>query len=141
MGQFTNLKSPIFLALDVDDEGHALELAEQVSDYVGGFKVGPRLTYKYGARIVKQLSQIAPVFVDNKYHDIPNTVLSAIKATFEAGATFTTVHSSNGPEALKQIKKLQDELAQIRPFKILCRRYRHDCHCNSTLIIHCSITR
>lgn len=112
------LASPIFVALDVDDDAKALDLAVKLRPFVGGFKVGPRLTYKYGSTFVKKLSQIGLVFVDNKYHDIPNTVLTALRATFESGATFTTVHASNGPHALKEMAKLEAELNRERPFRI-----------------------
>ena len=59
------------------------------------------------------------VFVDNKYHDIPSTVLAAVRATFESGASFATVHAGNGREALGELAKLEKELSAERPFKIL----------------------
>lgn len=119
MGQVPTLKNPIFVALDIDNDQQALQLAKNISGFVGGFKVGPRLTFKYGAKFVRELSEIGPVFVDNKYHDIPSTVLSALRTTHESGATFATVHASNGPEALKDIAKLEFELNKIRSFKVL----------------------
>lgn len=113
-------KSPIFVALDVDDESSALSLATKLQDYVGGFKVGPRLTYKYGARLIKKLARFGPVFVDNKYHDIPSTVVAALKVTYESGASFATVHASNGGDALKEFAELEATFNRQRPFKILC---------------------
>ncbi len=114
------LKNPIFVALDLDDEASALSLAAQIKDYVGGFKVGPRLTYKYGAQLIKKMAQFGPVFVDNKYHDIPSTVLAGLKSTFESGATFATIHASNGPDALKEIAAFEENCNRERPFKVLC---------------------
>lgn len=116
----SRITPPIFVALDMDDDASALSLAEKIKNYVGGFKVGPRLTYKYGAPFIKKLAQHGPVFVDNKYHDIPSTVLAALKTTFESGASFATVHASNGPEALKEMATLEATLNRERPFKILC---------------------
>lgn len=113
------LKNPIFLALDVDDVETARRLARDVGEHVGGFKVGPRLCLRYGPQLVKELAQIRPVFVDNKYFDIPNTIVSAVKATYEAGASFATVHAQSGGQALAALAKLEQELNQTRPFKIL----------------------
>lgn len=113
------LKNPIILALDVDDQKTALHFTSEVGSLVGAIKIGPRLVNKYGAALVKELSQVAPIFVDNKYFDIPSTMVSAVRQIFEAGSTMTTVHALAGKEALQQLAKLEKELNQIRPFKIL----------------------
>jgi len=113
------LKNPLILALDVDTKDDAFKILDHVSDLVGGIKIGPRLVYKYGASFVTELSQIAPIFVDNKYFDIPSTMVAAVKASFDAGATLVTVHALSGSEALKELFKLETELNRIRPFKIL----------------------
>ena len=115
----TLLKNPLILALDVDTKEDAMKILDHVGDLVGGIKLGPRLTYKYGASLVTEFAEIAPVFVDNKYFDIPSTMLAAVRATFEAGATLVTVHALAGAEALVQLKSLEVELNRIRPFKIL----------------------
>ncbi len=113
------LKNPIILALDVDTKDDALKILDHVSDLIGGIKVGPRLVYKYGSGLVTELAEISPVFVDNKYFDIPSTMVSAVKASFDAGATLVTVHAMAGREALSELYKLEIELNRIRPFKIL----------------------
>jgi len=113
------LKNPIILALDVDTLSEVRQILEQVGDLVGAIKLGPRLVYRYGADFVAQCASIAPVFVDNKYFDIPSTMVAAIKASFEAGATLATVHAMSGREALMALAKLEKELNKIRPFKIL----------------------
>jgi orotidine-5'-phosphate decarboxylase len=115
----TLLKNPLILALDVDTKEDAMKILDHVGDLIGGIKLGPRLTYKYGASLVTEFSEIAPVFVDNKYFDIPSTMLAAVRASFDAGATLVTVHALAGNEALLQLKALEFELNQIRPFKIL----------------------
>lgn len=114
-----SLKNPIFVALDVDDFDQVLKLARLLGGQVGGLKVGPRLLMKYGPRVVSELAALAPVFVDNKYYDIPSTMVSAVKATFEAGASFATVHAQAGSEALTQLAQLESELNQKRFFKLL----------------------
>ncbi len=113
------LKNPLILALDVDTKDDAFKILDHVSDLVGGIKVGPRLVYKYGAEFISELSEAAPVFVDNKYFDIPTTMIAAVKASFDAGATLVTVHAMAGADALKELHKLEIELNRFRPFKIL----------------------
>lgn len=113
------MKNPIFVALDVDDMSLAMDLAKRVEPYVGGFKVGPRLNMRYGQQLTQKLAALAPVFIDNKYHDIPSTVEAAVKASFEAGASFVTVHASNGKECLESLAQLEKKLNARRPFKIL----------------------
>lgn len=113
------LEIPYFLALDVDHESDALSLVSKTKKYVGGFKLGPRLTYKYGSQLVSKISRHRPVFVDNKYHDIPSTVVAALKASHQSGASYATVHASNGPECLKQLHELELGLNNKRSFQIL----------------------
>lgn len=107
------------LALDVDTKEQAQKILDQVGDVVGAIKIGPRLGYQYGAEFIKECAKVAPVFIDNKYFDIPSTMVSAVKTSFHAGATFVTVHALSGSEALTELAKLEKELNQIRPFKIL----------------------
>lgn len=113
------LRNPIIVALDVDSIDDCLRLADKLSGRVGAFKIGPRLVVRYGADLVAKLSKAAPVFVDNKYLDIPSTMEGAIRATFEAGATLATIHAWAGREALERLAKVENELSEKRPFKIL----------------------
>lgn len=113
---FTN---PLCVALDVDDKQKAITLAENLSDFVGGLKIGPRLVNKYGESLIRDLSSIAPVFVDCKFFDIESTMLAAVKAVFEAGASVCTVHALSGADCLKALARLEKELNQDRPFRIL----------------------
>ncbi|MCX7978498.1 MAG: orotidine-5'-phosphate decarboxylase [Bdellovibrionaceae bacterium] len=113
------LRNPLCVALDVDSREEAIRLARDLYDIVGGFKIGPRLSMRYGEAIVRELSALAPVFVDNKYFDIPSTMTAAIRATFAAGASLATVHALAGKEALCELSRLEAELNAIRPFRIL----------------------
>ncbi|MBC7465675.1 MAG: orotidine-5'-phosphate decarboxylase [Bdellovibrio sp.] len=113
------LKNPLILALDVDTKEDAQKILDYVGDLVGGIKLGPRLVYRYGASLVTEFAEIAPVFVDNKYFDIPSTMEAAVRASFQAGATIVTVHALSGLEALTKLNQLEIELNRIRPFKIL----------------------
>ncbi len=111
--------NPIFVALDLDDAAKALQIAKLVEPFVGGFKIGPRLLLREGPSFVQKVAALKPVFIDNKYFDIPNTMDSAIRATFEMGATYATIHAQSGSEAMKLLAQTEQELNQKRPFKIL----------------------
>lgn len=113
------LKNPIIAALDIDDPEKALKLADEIGEIVGGLKVGPRLVMREGESFIKKLAQRSKIFVDMKHFDIPSTMVAAIQASFDAGATLVTVHALAGSEALQECAKLEAKLNQIRPFKIL----------------------
>jgi orotidine-5'-phosphate decarboxylase len=113
------MRNPIIAALDVDDLGQALKLADELADVVGGFKVGPRLCLRYGQEVVREVAARGPVFVDNKHFDIPSTMEAAVRASFDGGASLVTVHALSGHEALSKMALLEKELNQIRPFKTL----------------------
>jgi len=114
-----NSKVPLFVAMDMDSDLEALKLADQNSEYVGGYKMGTRLALRYGLSFIQEMSQRGQVFLDMKYFDIPNTMLSAVRASFEAGASLVTVHALSGKEALTQLGQLERELNAKRPFRIL----------------------
>jgi orotidine-5'-phosphate decarboxylase len=114
------LRNPLCVALDVDSEELALELAQKLAPIVGGFKIGPRLVYKGGQALVQKISKLAPVFIDCKFFDIPSTMEASVRASFEAGASLVTIHALAGEEALSRLAKLEKELSEQRPFRILC---------------------
>ncbi len=113
------LKKPIFVALDLDDDKKVLEIVRQTHHAVGGFKIGPRLIFKYGLEVIGKIASFAPVFLDFKFYDIPSTMESSIRAAFDAGVSFVTVHATAGEVALSGLAKLEKELSQKRPFHIL----------------------
>lgn len=110
---------PLFAALDLDDREKALAMARDLKPYIGGFKIGPRLCMKYGEEFVGELAEVGPVMVDNKYYDIPNTMEASVRATWAAGASFATIHAAAGPEALKRLAEVEEELNKERPFQLL----------------------
>lgn len=113
------MRNPIILALDVDTRDQALKIADDLTEIVGGFKLGPRLCLRYGMDFVKEIAQRGPIFLDNKHFDIPSTMEAAVRASFDAGASLVTVHALSGHEALKRMAEVENELNQKRPFKIL----------------------
>ncbi len=117
--RFSPLKNPLCVALDVDSEEKALQLAGDLSAYAGGFKLGPRLIHRGGMALVQKIAKLGPVFVDCKFFDIPSTMEAAVRASFEAGASLVTVHALAGEEALARMADVEAELSQKRPFRIL----------------------
>ncbi len=113
------MKSPWFLALDVDSDTQALRLVDLTVESVGGYKIGPRLCLRYGPDFVRRISQRAPVFLDFKFYDIPSTLLAAVQAGFDLGASFVTVHAANGLKALTELAELEAKLQQQREFRVL----------------------
>lgn len=108
-----------FIALDLDDRVHALTIARETRDFVAGYKVGPRACLRFGSKFIEQLADLAPVFIDNKYFDIPSTMVAAVRASFDLGASFVTVHAGAGITCLKKLSQLEAELNRRRPFRLL----------------------
>ncbi|MBE8163491.1 MAG: orotidine-5'-phosphate decarboxylase [Bdellovibrionaceae bacterium] len=113
------LKYPFFLALDKKDPEEAWKFLQAHHDNIGGVKLGPKLILQAGWDFIKKASEIAPVFLDFKFHDIPSVTLAAVKESFRLGASFVTVHASVGKEALSLLYNFQEEANKSRPFKIL----------------------
>lgn len=116
--RFEIMKTPIFIALDVNSEDEAIDIVKKTHEEVGGFKIGPRLVFNTGTHIIRKIEEYAPVFLDFKFLDIPSTMDAAVRSAFEAGSTFVTVHATSGPEALTLLAKTEKELSKIRPFHI-----------------------
>lgn len=113
------IRNPLIIALDVDTDIEAIRLAKDLSDIAGAFKVGPRLCLRYGQKLIQEIALHAPVFMDNKHFDIPSTMESSIKASFECGASLVTIHGLCGSEALSRMAAIETQLNKERPFKIL----------------------
>ena len=108
-------KERIILALDVDSREKALALGRQLKDYVGAFKIGMELYNVCGPSIVEEFQKMgAKVFVDLKFHDIPNTVASASRVITRLGAWMFNVHASGGQEMMKKaVEAAQEEAAAL----------------------------
>lgn len=87
------------MALDAPDEAGALRLAERLAGAVGCYKIGLELFTRCGPAIVGQVREAAGpcrIFLDLKYHDIPNTVRGAVRSAGALGANLLTVHLGGG---------------------------------------------
>jgi orotidine-5'-phosphate decarboxylase len=92
-----NPKDRIIVALDVDNVEDARRLVGLLKDHVGAFKVGFELFVAEGPRAAAAVTDAgAGLFLDLKFHDIPNTVAGAVKSALGMGATFIDVHASGG---------------------------------------------
>jgi orotidine-5'-phosphate decarboxylase len=107
------MPNPIIMALDVPNAERALALAEEVAPAVGAFKIGSELFTSAGPDIVRRLRATgAAVFLDLKFHDIPNTVAKAIAAATRLDVQMLTVHCSGGPEMLRAAESAAQETAR-----------------------------
>lgn len=96
------MKSKLIVALDVDTWPEATALVEKLADAVEVFKVGSQLFTRVGPPILEFIhARGKQVFLDLKYHDIPNTVAEAVRAAASHRVMMLTVHSSGGAEMLK----------------------------------------
>jgi orotidine-5'-phosphate decarboxylase len=91
----------LVVALDVSDIDRAEELAAALGPHAAMLKVGPELFWTLGPRAVGLVSQYAPVFVDSKLHDIPNTVEHAAANIARLGVAMLTVHALGGEAMMR----------------------------------------
>jgi len=92
----------LVLALDVDDFKKAEELVDKLSDYIGVFKIGNQLFTAEGTKVVNMIKERGgKVFLDLKFHDIPNTVARAAEVATKLGVYIFNVHTCGGYEMMK----------------------------------------
>ena len=97
-----NARERLIVALDVPSASQARELAAEIGDSAGFFKIGLQLFLAEGPRMVREMvSAGRPVFLDLKLHDIPNTVAGAVKSAGALGAAMLTIHAAGGPAMLR----------------------------------------
>jgi orotidine-5'-phosphate decarboxylase len=106
------MRNPIIAALDVPSTEKALQLAQQLAPVISAFKIGSELFTSAGPDIVRRVRDLgAMVFLDLKFHDIPNTVARAVAAAVRLDVQMLTVHASGGVEMLKAAEQAAAETA------------------------------
>jgi orotidine-5'-phosphate decarboxylase len=92
----------LIVALDVSNARQARQILDAVGAGAGIFKIGKQLFTAEGPRLVRELTASGrKVFLDLKYHDIPNTVASAVAEAARLGVAMLTVHASGGSRMLR----------------------------------------
>ncbi len=105
-------KDRLVLALDVDSDGYALGVVDELRESVGVFKVGHQLFTAYGPRIVRSIIEKGgKVFLDLKYHDIPATVAKASAEAVKLGASIFNVHALGGLDMMRAAAESARETA------------------------------
>lgn len=106
------MRNPIIVALDLPDPNQALALARAVGPHVGAVKVGKELFVSAGPDIVRALrAEGVGVFLDLKFHDIPNTVAKAVAAATRLDVQMLTLHAGGGREMMQAAEKAAQETA------------------------------
>jgi orotidine-5'-phosphate decarboxylase len=96
------MRNPIIAALDVPTGAAALELAKELAPAVGAFKIGSELFTSAGPDIVRGIRATgAAVFLDLKFHDIPNTVAKAVASAVRLDVQMLTIHTCGGLEMMR----------------------------------------
>ena len=99
------MHNKIMVALDVTNKAQALAMRETLGESVGWLKVGLRLFVAEGPALIADLTQTHKVFLDLKFHDIPNTVAQAIESAGALGVQMVNVHAGGGLPMLEAAAK------------------------------------
>jgi orotidine-5'-phosphate decarboxylase len=101
----------VILALDVGDSAYALQLVDRFAEHIEIFKVGLELFSSAGPAIIEDIhGKGKKVFLDLKFHDIPNTVTRAALAATRAGVHMFNMHTSSGLDAMKRCRDTVDDV-------------------------------
>jgi orotidine-5'-phosphate decarboxylase len=109
--------APVIVALDVSSRAHALRLVEELGGLAGMFKIGNQLFMAEGPDVIREVVERGErVFLDLKFHDIPNTVRNAAAEAAKLGVSMMTIHASGGPAMIAAtISDLEDRFGNERP--------------------------
>lgn len=99
-------KEKIIVALDVSSRQEALQIVQELHDVVGMFKIGSQLFTACGPQLVREvIDGGGKVFLDLKFHDIPNTVTHAVGEAAKLGVSMLTIHASGGRAMMKSVSE------------------------------------
>nr|WP_157879305.1 orotidine-5'-phosphate decarboxylase [Pararhodospirillum photometricum] len=108
--------NPVYVALDTTDVGEATALAARLHDDVGGLKVGLEFFARNGHKGVREVNKAGdlPLFLDLKFHDIPNTVAGAVRSVMPLAPALLNVHALGGRAMMRAAQaSAQDEAARL----------------------------
>jgi len=107
------MRNPIIVALDVPNANVASALVQQLTPVVGAFKIGSQLFTSAGPEIVRTVrSACGSVFLDLKFHDIPNTVAKAVASAVQLDVQMLTIHTSGGVEMMRAAEESAQQAAR-----------------------------
>ncbi len=107
-------KNKLIVALDVERAQQARELASTLRDIVGMFKIGSQLFTAAGPDLVREIIKAGGrVFLDLKFHDIPNTVAAAAVEATRLGVSIFNVHASGGSEMMRRTAEAAAHTAEV----------------------------
>jgi orotidine-5'-phosphate decarboxylase len=109
-------RNPILVALDTPSTAAALDLAGRLKGKVGGVKLGLEFFGANGPEGVRRVAQLGmPVFLDLKFHDIPNTVAGAVRSVLPLSPLMMNVHASGGLAMMRAARQALEEAPHPRP--------------------------
>lgn len=109
----------VICALDTGNVSEATATVRRLSPFVGAFKVGHALTLPHGLTVLDELRKAGAkrIFLDLKFHDIPNSVALAVREAMRYGVWMMTIHTSGGPAmmtaAVEEARELGDDRAPL----------------------------
>ncbi len=111
------MRSPFFCAIDTTDPDRATRLAEIAAAAGGGIKIGKEFFNRHGPEGVRRLRAggEAPLFLDLKFHDIPNTVAGAVRAALDLAPAILNVHAAGGRGMLNAAREAVETAGTGRP--------------------------
>lgn len=112
-------KTPVVVALDFEEQGAALNLVSQLDPALCRLKVGKEMFTHFGPGFVTELQRRQfDVFLDLKFHDIPNTVAKAVKAAADLGVWMVNVHASGGSRMMVAARDALQTFGADKPLLI-----------------------
>ncbi len=121
-----SLKNPVCFSLDLPDQDKGLALLEEIGPLVGMVKAGPVPFLSYGTHFLKTAERLGiPIFLDLKWHDIPNTVHDTIRHLPSSAIRMITIHALGGPSMIGAAKKACEELGDSRPVLVAVTALTH----------------
>src|SRR6476660_3074052 len=114
------MKDKVIVALDFSSAQEALRLVHELHDMTGMFKVGSQLFMAEGPNIVREIIRNGgKVFLDLKFHDIPNTVMHAAVEAARLHVSMMTIHASGGRSMMQAVsRELHDKFGAKRPMVV-----------------------